>query len=101
VPDAAALAARFGAHAVVASEIAEGAAQVFTDFRLHDDGCSRVWLINRSLTQAQTGRMLQRLFEIEAYRMMALLALPVARGLWPRLQAIERTLAGLTERIAH
>jgi uncharacterized membrane-anchored protein len=44
--------------------------------------------------------MLQRLFEIEAYRMMALLALPVARGLWPRLQAIERTLAGLTERIA-
>ena len=44
--------------------------------------------------------MLQRLFEIEAYRMMALLALPLARELWPRLIAIERTLVGLIERIA-
>jgi uncharacterized membrane-anchored protein len=100
VPDAAALAARFGAHAVVASEIAEGAAQVFTDFRLHDDGCSRVWLINRSLTQAQTGRTLQRLFEIEAYRVMALLALPIARRQAPRIAAIETSLASLTDTMA-
>jgi uncharacterized membrane-anchored protein len=100
VPDAAALSSRFGSNAVVASEIAEGAAQIFTDFRLHDDGCTRVWLINRSLTQAQTGRTLQRLFEIEAYRVMALLALPIARRQAPRIAAIETSLASLTDTMA-
>ena len=100
VPDVAALSSRFGSNAVVASEIAEGAAQVFTDFRLHDDGCTRVWLINRGLTQAQTGRTLQRLFEIEAYRVLALLALPIARRQAPRIAAIETSLASLTDTMA-
>jgi len=44
--------------------------------------------------------MLQRLFEIETYRMMALLALPMARRLAPRTLEIERSLSELTDRIA-
>ena len=52
------------------------------------------------MTPLLAGRMLQRLFEIEAYRMMALLAFPVARRLSPRIQAIEKSLAGLTDDIA-
>jgi uncharacterized membrane-anchored protein len=44
--------------------------------------------------------MLQRLFEIEAYRMMALLALPLARRLSPRASAIEQALGQLTDRLA-
>jgi uncharacterized membrane-anchored protein len=100
VPDAAALSGRFPGHSVVGSEIAEGAAALYTDFRLRDDGCSRVWLVNRSLTQPQTGRVLQRLFEIEAYRVMALLALPIARRQAPRIAAIETSLATLTDKMA-
>jgi uncharacterized membrane-anchored protein len=99
-PDAAVLAQRFGMHAVVGSDLAEGAATLYTDFRIHDDGCSRVWLLNRRLTAAQTGRMLQRLFEIEAYRVLALLALPIARRQAPRIAAIEGSLAALTDRMA-
>jgi uncharacterized membrane-anchored protein len=99
-PDAAALAQRFGMHAVVGSDLAEGAATLYTDFRIHDDGCSRVWLLNRRLTAAQTGRMLQRLFEIEAYRVLVLLALPIARRQAPRIAAIEGSLAALTDRMA-
>jgi uncharacterized membrane-anchored protein len=99
-PDADALAQRFGGHMVVGSEIADGAGTLFTDFRVHDDGCSRLWLINRKLTLAQTGRMLQRLFEIEAYRVLALLALPIARRQGPRIAAIENSLATLTDGMA-
>jgi uncharacterized membrane-anchored protein len=44
--------------------------------------------------------MVQRLFEIEAYRMMALLALPMARRQSPRIVAIEKSLAQLTDGIA-
>ncbi|MFX8441141.1 DUF3422 family protein, partial [Acinetobacter baumannii] len=66
----------------------------------HPDGFGRFLLIDQGLTALVAGRMLQRLFEIEAYRMMALLAFPVARRLSPRLLAIERSLATLADSIA-
>ncbi len=97
LPDAAVTSTRFIGPSIVGSEIAEGAALLYTDFRVHDDGCSRMWLVNRRLTDPQTGRMLQRLFEIEAYRVLALLALPIARRQGPRISAIETSLATLTD----
>lgn len=98
--DAAQLAGWFGAGvAVVGSQVADGAGQACTDFRLHD-GWSRWVLIDRGLTQRQAGRVLQRLFEIEVYRLLALLALPVAQALLPRVQRIEDQLAELTAGIA-
>jgi uncharacterized membrane-anchored protein len=99
-PAASDLAQRFTGLAVVGAEIGEGGAALYTDFKLHDDGCSRIWLVNRQLTEPQTGRMLQRLFEIEAYRVLALLALPIARRQAPRIAAIEGSLAMLTDRMA-
>lgn len=98
--DAAALARLFADHTVVGSAIAEGAAQVFTDFHLHDDGCTHMLLLDHQLGERQAGRTLQRLFEIEAYRMLALLALPIARRQSPRIAAIEQSLAALTDSIA-
>jgi uncharacterized membrane-anchored protein len=99
-PDAAALSARFGATSIVGTQIAEGAGLLYTHFRIDDGGCGRVWLVNHHLTLAQTGRMLQRLFEIEVYRVLALLALPIARRQAPRIAAIESALATLTDGMA-
>ncbi len=99
-PSAAQLGAYFNHQVVVGVAIGGGAGQAFTDFVIHPDGFARFLLLDHSMTARQAGRMLQRLFEIEAYRMMALLALPLARGLWPRLAVVERTLAALTARIA-
>ena len=99
-PDAAALARIFNGHTVVGAEIAEGAALAFTDFNLNDDGCTHMLVLDRRLGERQAGRTLQRLFEIEAYRMLALLALPIARRQSPRIAAIERSLATLTDGIA-
>jgi uncharacterized membrane-anchored protein len=99
-PDAAALAALFEGNIVVGAEIGEGAGLAYTDFRIHADGFSRFLVCNRSFTPRQTGRMLQRLFEIEVYRTLALLALPIARRQAPRTIAIERSLAALTGQIA-
>ena len=98
--DANALADYFDANFVIGAEIGEGAGLAYTDFRIHPDGFARFLLCNRSLTPRQAGRMLQRLFEIEAYRMLALLALPIARRQAPRTLDIERSLAALTDQIA-
>ncbi|MGQ0592474.1 MAG: DUF3422 family protein [Gammaproteobacteria bacterium] len=99
-PDAAILAEYFAGHVAVGAEIGDGAGLAYTDFRIHSDGYSRFLVLSRELTPREAGRMLQRLFEIEAYRMMALLALPIARGLAPRILAIERALTTLTTDIA-
>lgn len=99
-PDADFLAAYFGGGMVVGAEIGGGAGLAFTDFRIHGDGFARFLVLDRGLTPRQAGRMMQRLFEIEAYRMLALLALPVARRLGPRIARIEGALVELTDDIA-
>jgi uncharacterized membrane-anchored protein len=98
--DADTLAEHFEGNLVVGSQIGDGVGLAYTDFRIHADGFTRFIVCNRSFTPRQAGRMLQRLFEIEAYRTMALLALPIARRQAPRAVAIERSLAALTDRIA-
>lgn len=54
-------------------------AAAFTDFRVHPDGFGRFLVVDCAMSRFQAGRTLQRLFEIETYRMMALLTLPLAR----------------------
>lgn len=90
----------FGGNVLVGSKIAGGAATALTDLRVHGDGFSRFLVLDRGMTPRQAGRMVQRLLEVETYRMLALLALPVARGLAPHLDASERELARITAALA-
>jgi uncharacterized membrane-anchored protein len=64
--------------------------------RIQADGSSRLLIYDEHLTQRQAGRMVQRLVEIDTYRMMALLALPLSRALNPFLAASESELAEIT-----
>jgi uncharacterized membrane-anchored protein len=99
-PDSETLADHFAGHTLVGARLGNGLATAYTDFRLRADQCVRMLLVDSGMSEAQTGRMLQRLFEIEAYRMLALLALPIARRQSPRIVAIESALARLTDGIA-
>ena len=92
-PDVEALATRyFDGNALVGAGIAGGSGLAFTDYRLHD-GFGRLVVFDRGMSPRQAGRMIQRLLEIDAYRLMSLLALPVAQGLTPWLGQAERELA--------
>lgn len=86
----------FDGNPVVGSKVTGGAASVFTDFRIHVDGFSRFLIVDHDLRTAQAGRLLQRLFDIEVYRVMALLAFPIARKLYPELKKSDRQLFTLT-----
>jgi uncharacterized membrane-anchored protein len=92
-------AAYFDGNILVGAKVADGAGEAYTDYRLHD-GFSRLLLRDHGMTPRQAGRMLQRLLEIETYRMMALLALPVAQGLTPYLSGAERELSEITSALA-
>lgn len=83
----------FAGHVPVGAAISDGAATALTDFRIHADGFSRHLLLDHRTTPWQAGRVVQRLLEIDTYRIMALLALPVARAVGPLLSQSERELA--------
>ncbi len=86
----------FARDELLGASVAGGAGSAFTDLRIREDGFGRLLMLDRGMTPGQTGRALQRLLEMDTYRMLALLALPVARKLIPGLTANERELAGVT-----
>jgi len=96
-PDIEAISPHFSGNTLVGAQMADGGAAAFTDFRIHPDGFSRFLLLDRGMGRRRAGRVLQRLLEIETYRMFALLAFPLAREVGTRLAAAERDLAGITE----
>jgi uncharacterized membrane-anchored protein len=79
--------------------VRQGTAYLYGSFRLHSDGFGRVVLQSRDLTALQAGRLVQRVLEVETYRLMALLALPIARGITPGVRAMERELARINEEL--
>ncbi|HEX5514628.1 MAG TPA: DUF3422 domain-containing protein [Gammaproteobacteria bacterium] len=89
----------FMADSLAGSEVARGAARAFTDFRLHADGFTRMLVEDRSLAPRRAGRLVQRLLEIETYRLMALLAFPLARQISPEMARLEQALESLTSRM--
>jgi len=72
------LASLLGGGEVIGSIMSSGA-KVWTTFQLCDDGFSRIIVEDAELSPFQLGRLVQRLLEVETYRMMSLLALPLAQ----------------------
>ncbi|NKC32637.1 DUF3422 family protein [Falsiroseomonas selenitidurans] len=77
-----------------------GAATAWTDFRSGPDGFTRILLQDHARNASLTGRLAQALWEIETYRMFALLALPPARAASPELARASERLAALTTRLS-
>ncbi|APE30398.1 hypothetical protein BOX17_05155 [Halomonas aestuarii] len=80
------------------SSVGDGDATVWSDFRLTAAGVNRLLLVNRGLNAFRLGRMTRRLLEIETYRMMASLALPVAKEMSLELRDNELELGELSDR---
>ncbi len=90
----------FSNNGIVGADVTGGAARAFTDFKIHADGFSRFLILNSHLKPRQAGRLLQRLFEIEVYRVMALLAYPIAKQLTPELNNANNQLLDITSSMA-
>ena len=86
---------QFREDSLVACQLAEGEATLHTDFQIGPDGCSRMLLRVGQLSLRRLGRLVQRLLEIETYRMVALLGLPIARAAAADLALAEQELADL------
>lgn len=79
-----------------------GDACTLTDFRIRSNGFERMLVIaQHGIGEKRTGRISQRLLELETYRLMALRALPIAKQLGPSLSKSEQALASIAARLEH
>jgi uncharacterized membrane-anchored protein len=92
--DASNLPAVFERRQLAGSSVMQGA-ELWTDFAIQADGFSRFVIRDLGMRYLQGGRLVQRVLEIETYRMMALLGLPAARAVGMELDRIEAELAAL------
>ncbi len=90
----------FVGNSVIGAEVSGGAARAFTDFKIHADGFSRFLILDHHLKPGQAGRLLQRLFEIEVYRVMAMMTLPIAKKLNTELNTADVRLLTITNAMA-
>lgn len=87
----------FASNTVIGSEVAAGNAIVWTDNQIHNDGFGRILIHDVALRRRQAGRLVRRLLEIETYRMLAMLPVPMMRSYIPKLARFDERLAALTE----
>ena len=90
----------FSAEATVVCDVADGAARIMSDFRLHPDGYGRLLVLDRDLAGDEPAQLVQRLQELGNYRNVALLGLPLAQRLAPAVTALEGRLADLTRAVS-
>ncbi len=87
------LAAIFRSETLSGSRVFGGAALAWTDFAVHEDGFGRILIRDIGLDRFEAGRLVQRLLEIETYRTMALIALPLVHEHGAKISLIEEETA--------
>ncbi len=95
-----ALMALFDGNSFVGSRVVGGAGLAYSDMRIHDDGHGHILVRDLSLSEAQAGRLVKRVLEINAYRAMALLGLPLARRATTLLSNADQRLTQAAKAIA-
>lgn len=95
-PDSEKLITSFDPTSLCYSLVERGMAAIVTDFRQDGDGLTRILLLDRGLSPARIGALSQRLIDIETYRTLAMLGLPMALSLSGRVGRIEERLAAIT-----
>ncbi len=90
----------FVRESLAASSVLDGSAIVAGDFHIDPAGHSRFAVfIGEGVGQGRTGRIVQRLFEIETYKAMSMLGLAKSRELSKRMGSLDFELTQLMEQM--
>ena len=82
------------------STVADGQARIWADCRIQDDGFTRILVVDSGMQADRRARLVQRLLEIEDYRMLAMLGFLPAKFIMASLQGMESRLQNLMTQVA-
>ena len=94
------LAAFFAGHAFAGGSVMGGKARMWTAFRNGEDGFTTLLVRDEGLNEQQLGRLVQYLLEIGSYRLMAMLAFPLAHEARLKIAAIDDELSEIIAQLA-
>jgi uncharacterized membrane-anchored protein len=97
--DVSAVIANFDPTSLCQSMVADGQATVITDFRQDGDGLTKFLILDHGMTDAARGMLAQRILDIETYRTLAMMGLPLAQTLSPEIRRIESRFTAITQRM--
>jgi uncharacterized membrane-anchored protein len=83
------------------SVIEDGKGAIITDFRQDGDGLTHILMLDKGMSAARNGAVSQRIIDIETYRTLAMLGLPLALSLSVRTRRIEDSLAQITQEMTN
>lgn len=89
----------FEGQRLISSFVHNEQAQIWTSYRIHNDNMGRFLIYNKSLNPCQTGRLVRRILELETYRMMTLIAFPLAKEIAPDIRIMNLELATIIREI--
>jgi len=88
----------FARESLASSEVLDGAAVIAGDFHIDPAGHTRFAVfVGDGVGQGRTGRIVQRLFEIETYKTMSMLGFAKVREMGPHLGELDAKLSRLME----
>lgn len=90
----------FDNNTVMGGEVGDGSALVWTDFKIHEDRFRRILLRNINMNHRAMARLVQRVIEIETYRTLTMLALPLARDTRTRVLHAETEISEIISSLA-
>lgn len=90
----------FNSQSLCLIRAAKGTAHVLTDFAVDPHRFTRLLIKSNGAGAVESGRLVQRVLEIETYRTMALLGLPEARSCGPELRGMEREISDITQALS-
>lgn len=90
----------FDSMRLIASAPYNGLAKIWTSYKLHDDGFGRFLVFEKTLSPEQLGRLVQQLLQLDTYRLMATLGLPLAQAINSELNQLDLQLQQVTTCIA-
>ncbi len=83
-----------------ASRLDGGRATICSTFAPDGDGFVEIWVLNSAMSGFELGALVQRVLEIETYRCLALLGLPIIQAQAPAIQAAEDELPPMLARLS-
>jgi uncharacterized membrane-anchored protein len=89
-----------GASALYGALMSDGNAAVWSSFHPDARGFQRLLVVDLGINKRRLARLLQRLLDIESYRMLAMRSLPLAREVMGTLQQLEPELDTVLKRLA-
>jgi uncharacterized membrane-anchored protein len=104
VPDKDLVAENLDAMGMVESDIIccdiNGGVRIWSDFGIHKDGYGRLLVHGGDVSDAERGRIIQRVQELGNYRNMALMGVPSVQKYGPQVDDIEKRLSDHASRVA-